>query len=146
MKRIIRLTEQDIARIVRRVIMENPIDMNKTVGLAGVKGDSVKDVVTSLQRGEYIDPSIPQKCSDLEGRVSDEWAFDVRKYESSSKKQKGDSQDPYEYVELVNGTYCVTDSSKYDTYGTEKWTTVTDPKMKEAVKNVLKNVRSYYNP
>ena len=146
MKRIIRLTEQDIARIVKRVIMENPINVNKTVGLAGVKGDSVKDVVTSLQRGKYVDPSIPQKCSDLEGRVSDEWAFDVRKYESSSKKQKGDSQDPYEYVELVNGTYCVTDSSKYDTFGTEKWTTVTDPKMKDIVKDVLKNVESDYIP
>ena len=52
MKKIIRLTESDLVRIVKRVIMENPIDMNKTVGLAGVKGDTVKDVVTSLQRGD----------------------------------------------------------------------------------------------
>ena len=132
MKRIVKLTDRDLARIVKRVINEQ-----QTIGLAGINGDSVKDVVTSLNKGEYVDPSTPQKCTDLEGKVSDEWAFHVMKYKPSYNKQKGDNIDPYEYVQLKNGTYCVTDSSKYDTYGTEKWTTVTDPKMIEVVKKAL---------
>ena len=131
MKRIVKLTERDLASIVKRVINEQ-----QTIGLAGIKGDSVKDVVTSLNKGEYVDPSTPQKCSDLNYKVTDEWAFHVKRHNYARNKEKGDTQDPYGYVELKNGTYCVTKSMEYGG-GDSTWTTVTDPKMVEIIKKVL---------
>jgi hypothetical protein len=130
----------------RRYLVENPIGndikklgnyINQSLGLAGVKANSVKDVVTSLKRGSYVDPSIPQKCADLLGRVADEWAFDVAKYKGSYKMEKGDNIDPYEYVQLKNGTYCVADTTGIDAFGEEKWITVKDPEMIKIVAKAM---------
>jgi len=140
MKRIIRLTESDLTRIIRRIINEQPI------GLAGVDANSVKDVVTSLVR----DPNKPQTCSSLDGLTTDEIHSKVKsekfnpakgkvKYTSTTgvpgkknyKQEVFYNEDPYSYVKLHNGKYCIKHQSK------ESWSEVTDSKQIEAVKKEI---------
>lgn len=49
MKKIITLTEEDLSNIIRQLISEQ-----QTIGLAGIKGNTVKDVVTNLDSQKKI--------------------------------------------------------------------------------------------
>ena len=49
MKQIIRLTESDLSRIVKQVIFEQ-----QTIGLYGIKGNTVKDIVNKFDSKKTI--------------------------------------------------------------------------------------------
>ncbi len=127
-----------------------PLVMEQSIGLAGVKSNSVKDVVTSLQRDPKKDPTKAQNCSDLDGITTDQIHSKVKSEKFNSGKGKvgftsttgvpGEknykqevlyNEDPYSYVGLHNGKYCTKHESK------QNWTEVTDPKQIESVKNEI---------
>jgi hypothetical protein len=119
MARIIRLTEQDLARIVRRVINED--DKKATT------------------------------CSQLDGKISDvvlgmtekNKNLDIKKggvgvtIHGSNWKEKVINEDPYSYVKLYNGKYCVKHQSK------NNWTEVTDSNQIRSVEKSLNSEIDY---
>jgi hypothetical protein len=125
MKKIIRLTESDLARIIKRVIMEQ----GTTIGLANYKGpDTVKGVVSSLVKTPI------KSCDELNSNnittcfESDDVEFlkntgMISDYSYSKKdnvfNNRNVKDDPYSYIILNNGKYCTAKSDRMCEY--EKW-------------------------
>jgi hypothetical protein len=123
MSKIIRLTESDLARIVRRVISEQP---------NGVVVKS-RDLKPHKQAKE---------CLELNNKISDVIDGLVKNNTLQAPKGTRNNEDPYSYVELFNGKFCITKTQPSDgTYN--NWIEVTDSKQKMAVLNKLKQGHFY---
>ena len=122
MSKIIRLTESDLARIVRRVISEQPNGVVKS-----------RDLKPHKQAKE---------CLELNNKISDVIAGLVKNKTLQAPKGTRNNEDPYSYVELFNGKFCVTKTQPSDSTYTN-WIEVTDPKQKTVVLNKLKQDYSY---
>lgn len=143
MARIIRLTEQDLARIVRRVIREDD-------GAIKSAAEKAAKTASSLIRNGGDEKAT--NCSQLDGKISDE-IFGITKSMVDNVAKGGVAgtasffngkyvngipvpdwvrttynEDPYSYVELFNGKYCVKHYEK------RNWIEVTDTKQIEAVR------------
>ncbi len=152
MKKIVKLTESDLTRIVKRVLNEQ-----ETIGLAGIKsnnsGDdpSVGDVVTSLIRGgvdtceDLTDfqtatfPSSGLMNAKKKGVIKD-YSFSVKGDPHNGMFPKYDlKDDPYNYILLNNSKYCF-HHSKDDT--NKDWKEVTDPKAKSKIDLTIQKRKS----
>jgi hypothetical protein len=143
MKKIVRLTESDLSRIVKRVIKEQ-----QTIGLAGIKSSdseknpSVRDVVTSLIKkginscGDLINFNTATfASSDL---INAKKNGEIKDY-SFSEKNKDDNDDPYNYIILNNLKYCYHESND-DT--NKDWEEVTNSKVKPKIDLTIKKRNS----
>ena len=135
MKKVVRLTESDLVNIVKRVINEQSMENNKPKA---------------------------QNCSELDGKISDVVAGMVEKKKNLDIKKGGVSmtiagpqhhdksgrpvsdweekvinEDPYSYVKLYNGKYCVKQQSK------NNWTEVTNPNQIRSVEKSLNSKIDY---
>jgi hypothetical protein len=126
MKKIVRLTESDLARIVKRVIMED--DEPKALSCSDLD-DKEQHIVRNMTQRSYLTTG---KGTTMYGSKSGK----DPNIEDKKDTVKVTEQDPYAYVQLFNGKYCVTKpTSGSSVYG--KWTEVIDTNAKKAVWNIL---------
>jgi hypothetical protein len=154
MKKIIKLTERDLARIVKRVISEQispNVASTTSVSKLPSNYDGPKKPNLSTKLNPGVDP-IVVSCDDLERFNTATFESDeITKAKSKglvktlSYSIKGDWQgedpndDPYNYIILNNSKYCYHHSND-DT--NKKWKEVTDPKAKAKIDMIIKNRKS----
>lgn len=126
MKKIIKLTENDLVRIVKQVINESG---EKPANSCGELDGKMQHEVRNMTQRSYLTTGKGSKLlAPKDGVNKGDYSKEQSKYVTQ--------QDPYAYVQLFNGKYCVTKPiANSDVYG--KWTEVNDSKQKAAVWNIL---------
>jgi hypothetical protein len=126
MKKIIKLTESDLARIVRRVIME---DEDPKAQSCSDLDNKEQHVVRNMTQRSYLTVG---KGTTMYGSRSGK----DPNIEDKKDIVKVTEQDPYAYVQLFNGKYCVTKPTPGSSvYG--KWIEATSSGQKSAIWNIL---------
>ena len=129
MGRIIRLTESDLTRMVKRIIQEQSMENNKPKAQNCSELDGkISDVVAGMtekhknlntKKGGVGMTIVGPQHNDKSGRMVSNW------------EEKVINEDPYSYVKLYNGKYCVKHQSK------NNWTEVTNPNQIRSVEKSL---------
>jgi hypothetical protein len=125
MEKIVRLTESDLTRIVKRVINEtSKPKAQKCSELDGkisdvVAGMTEKNKNLDLKKGGVAMTVAGQQHRDKSGRMVSNW------------EEKVINEDPYSYVKLYNGKYCIKHQSK------NNWTEVTNQNQIISVEKAL---------
>ena len=160
MKRIIKLTERDLTRIVKRILSEddirptNPANVASTTSvdkLPTYGGPNPNDLLSTKLNKDAVKYYI--SCEDLvalETSVSETQELKdalkkggIKAY-SFSKKDSFDGgikqDDPYNYIILNNSKYCFHHSNDDSSW---KWKEISDPKVKSKVDKTMEKRKTY---
>ena len=108
MKRIIRLTESDLSRIVKQVIFEQ-----QTIGLYGAKGNAIKDIVNRLDTKKKIIKDKWGRPNIKDGKPSLFFGYDSKLKKWVDGPCKGVYKDNKTCQKILNKTIDSERSSKF---------------------------------